>query len=272
MRNRIPWATVVVAVLIAIASSVSAQVGEPEEAVPEVPTEVSFLEFYADRLGVPIAEEVADTSQDMLRSYMELFGVDLDEAAKQAQLDMLGGDMRLLAHQQKFEVFSGSWIERDPHVIVFAFTNDADRHLQELVDLVGFPDPARLKSMTFDWSHPQLQEEQLKILSAGVPGFETHIDEKTNQVVVYGPEPEKYEQELLAVADPERVRYEARPLSMAGCDPENCDPASMLEPVTTFVVESPLPSALSKMVWVPVALIVAGLLWVGWKKRRKTTD
>jgi hypothetical protein len=50
----------------------------------------------------------------------------------------------------------------------------------------------------------------------------------------------------------------------------------MLEAVTTFVVESPLPttsaSVVSSLVWVPVAVIVAGLLWVGWKQRRKTTD
>jgi hypothetical protein len=49
----------------------------------------------------------------------------------------------------------------------------------------------------------------------------------------------------------------------------------MLEPVDTFVVESALPDTISvssNLVWVPVALFVAGLLWIGWKQSRKTTD
>lgn len=49
----------------------------------------------------------------------------------------------------------------------------------------------------------------------------------------------------------------------------------MLEPVNTFVVESALPDTISvfpNLVWVPVALIVAGLLWIGWKQSTKTTD
>jgi hypothetical protein len=48
---------------------------------------------------------------------------------------------------------------------------------------------------------------------------------------------------------------------------------SMFEPVNTFVVESPLPDATSvtsSFVWVQVALIVAGLLWVSWKTRKST--
>jgi hypothetical protein len=51
--------------------------------------------------------------------------------------------------------------------------------------------------------------------------------------------------------------------------------APMLEPVDTFVVESALPDTISvssNLVWVPVALFVAGLLWIGWKQSRKTTD
>jgi hypothetical protein len=48
----------------------------------------------------------------------------------------------------------------------------------------------------------------------------------------------------------------------------------MFEPAVTFVVESPLPSSpaalLPVMVWLPVALIVVALLWVGWKQRKRT--
>ena len=49
----------------------------------------------------------------------------------------------------------------------------------------------------------------------------------------------------------------------------------MFEPAVTFIVESPLPttpSAWVPVVWVQVALIVAALLWIGWKERGKTPD
>jgi hypothetical protein len=49
----------------------------------------------------------------------------------------------------------------------------------------------------------------------------------------------------------------------------------MFDSVSTFVVESPLsatPSTLIPVVWVPVTLIVAALLWIGWKERGKTPD
>jgi len=49
----------------------------------------------------------------------------------------------------------------------------------------------------------------------------------------------------------------------------------MFEPAVTFVVKSPLPATTSPSVlgvWVPVALIVAALLWISWKERGKTPD
>jgi hypothetical protein len=48
----------------------------------------------------------------------------------------------------------------------------------------------------------------------------------------------------------------------------------MLGSVGAFVVESPLPTSSvgSDLMWVPVALVVAGLAWIDWKQRRTTTD
>jgi len=49
----------------------------------------------------------------------------------------------------------------------------------------------------------------------------------------------------------------------------------VFELAPTFIVESPLPDAPSVLPitdWVPVALIVAALLWVYWKTRGKSTE
>jgi hypothetical protein len=49
----------------------------------------------------------------------------------------------------------------------------------------------------------------------------------------------------------------------------------MVEPAVTFVVESPLPTTPAASVigvWVAVALIVAALLWIGWRERGNPLD
>lgn len=223
---------VVVATVSVLPQSFAAEVPDTGSGVePDGP----FAGFYADRLGRPV-EELGSTPDDMLSTYVELFEVTLDEAETQATLDMIAGDMRVLAFESMADVFAGSWIDRDPHVISFAFTSDAEANLAELARAVGFPEPDRLRAVSARLGIAELREEQARILDAGselypytsaetFEGFESSIDEIANEIVVFGPDPDRYRQDLGEVVDDSFVRFEARHLGRPACLQTNCDPS-----------------------------------------------
>jgi hypothetical protein len=198
-------------------------------------SETSFADFYAERLGTSRAD-VADTAEDMIDTYVELFGLDRREAETQAALDMLGGDMRQIAVESMGSVFAGSWIQRDPHAIVFAFTSDGERYLEELLAIVGVEEKERFRAVPAEASLESLRVKQLELLGLGsslypyesadqYEGFESSIDEIGNSVVIYGPDPDRYRSDLGPAGDSSLVRYENRNLSRPACPQANCDPS-----------------------------------------------
>lgn len=195
----------------------------------------AFAVYYAERIGVPV-DAVQDTAADMVDTYVDLFDLPEEEAETEAILDMMAGDMRVAAFESLSHVFAGSWINRDPHTITFAFTEDPDEHLFELAESIGFEQPDRLVAVRAGTTLGNLEALQARIMTEGealypyepsdaYSGFQSSIDEIAGQVVVFGPEPNRYADDLGAIVDTPLVRLEQRDLSLPLCSQTNCDPS-----------------------------------------------
>lgn len=235
---RLTVALAVVVVALPLLTAASPGVGDvsPVDATSDHEIDNRFAAFYAEFVGISV-DDASDHVGEMLDFYESEFDVGRVEAEVQARLDLLAGELRELAHERYSTVWAGSWIEREPtHRIVFSFTERGDEVLAELVKATGFPIPERLATVSARWTMEELLAEQRLVSevrdelypwtgdAATYEGFESHIDEVTNTVVVSGPDPERYQHDMAGRHNDAMVRFEKRPLSRPASPQDNSDP------------------------------------------------